>query len=62
MTPNSIIFFGSLFSIMLWREYSLFNSTGYIHGPAYMMVLQENIFGKVKVQYKMVGLSFRSEI
>ena len=61
MTPNSIIFFGSLFSIMLWREYSLFNNTGYIHGPAYMIILQENITGKVKIQYK-DGLSFRSEI
>ena len=27
--------------LVTWREYSLFNNTGYIHGPAYMAILQE---------------------
>ena len=27
--------------LVSWREYSLFNNTGYIHGPAYMAILQE---------------------
>ena len=32
--------------LVTWREYSLFNNTGYIHGPAYMIILQEKYFWK----------------